>query len=356
MNEPRCEFESKIQRAIGDAAAGKQPVRIRGTDSKQFFGRIARGKPLETGAHRGVLEYEPSELVLTARCGTPLAEVETVLAVEGQMLAFEPPYFGDSATLGGTIACGLSGPRRAYVGAVRDFVLGVRMINGKAEVLSFGGQVIKNVAGYDISRLMVGALGTLGVILEVSLKVLPKPAAERTLIQACSDQDALTNCKQWTGRALPISATCFYEDKLYVRLAGTEETLNEAQRRIGGDLLDGGDSFWEDLREHRHPFLSAAGILWRLSVAPGTPMLPLQGKWLLEWGGAQRWLRTDLPADEVRREALAAGGHAHQFRGGDRQGDVFHPLAREVAAIHQRLKTAFDPQHIFNPGRMYRDL
>ena len=356
MNEPLCDIESEIRQAVGDAAAGKRPVWIRGGDSKQFFGRIASGAALETGAHRGVLEYEPSELVLTARCGTPLAEVETVLAGEGQMLAFEPPYFGPSATLGGTIACGLSGPRRAYAGAARDFVLGTRIINGKAEILSFGGQVMKNVAGYDISRLMVGALGTLGIILEVSLKVLPKPAAERTLIQECSDQDALASCNQWTAQALPISATCFYEDKLYLRLAGTEETLNQAQQRIGGEILDAGDSFWEDLREHRHPFLSAAGILWRLSVAPGSPILPLQGKWLLEWGGAQRWLRTDLPADKIRRETETVGGHAHQFRGGDRQGDVFHPLAREVAAIHERLKTAFDPQHIFNPGRMYRDL
>jgi len=356
LSKPLCDLESEIRQAVADAAAGKRPVRIRGGDSKQFFGRLAGGVALETGAHCGVLEYEPSELVLTARCGTPLAEVEAVLAGEGQMLAFEPPYFGYNATLGGTIACGLSGPRRAYAGAVRDFVLGTRIINGKAEILTFGGQVMKNVAGYDISRLMVGALGTLGVILEVSIKVLPKPAAERTLVQECSDQDALASCNQWTGQALPISATCFYEDKLYLRLAGTEETLNQAQRRIGGDVMDAGDSFWEDLREHKHPFLSATGILWRLSVAPDSPMPPLQGKWLLEWGSAQRWLRTDIPADEVRREAASMGGHAHQFRGGNQQDDVFHPLTREVAAIHERLKTAFDPQHIFNPGRMYRDL
>jgi len=346
----------EIQHRIADALAGKQALRIHGGNTKQFFGRATTGTILETGRHRGVLDYEPSELVLTARCGTPLSEVEQVLAAEGQMLAFEPPHFGPEATLGGTIACGLSGPRRPYAGAARDFVLGTKIINGKAEVLSFGGRVMKNVAGYDVARLMVGALGTLGVIVEISLKVLPRPATERTLTRHCSSEDALRYCNEWAGQALPLSATCFHQDTLAVRLSGAEDALDHAQRRMGGDVVDQAESFWEDLREHRHEFFTGTGLLWRLSVPPGTPMLPLEGSWLVEWGGAQRWLSTDMPADSIRNAAAAAGGHAHLFRGGDRQADVFHPLAPGVAALHQRLKAAFDPQNILNPGRLYQSI
>ena len=356
MNAPDCDIGPEIQTAVSSAAADKQALCIQGGNTKQFFGRTATGIPLKISPHRGIVDYEPSELVLTARSGTPLSEVEHVLAGAGQMLAFEPPHFGSDATLGGAIACGLSGPRRPYAGAARDFVLGVRLINGKAEMLSFGGRVMKNVAGYDISRLMVGAFGTLGVLLEISLKVLPRPSAERTIVFQCSCADALQRCSTWARQALPISATCFHDDRLYVRLSGTDAALDDAQRRIGGETLGQADRFWSDLREHRHAFFAQPGILWRWSMAPGTPMPQLQGKWLWEWGGAQRWLHSELPAEVNRKAALQAKGHANQFRGGNRENQVFHPPEPGIAALHQRLKLAFDPQQLLNPGRLFREI
>ena len=346
VNADRTEvLRESVARAFADAA----PLRIRGGDSKAFYGRRAAGEVLDVAGHRGIVAYEPSELVLTARAGTPLAEVEAALAGHRQMLPFEPPHFGPGATLGGTVACGLSGPRRPYAGAARDFVLGAQVVSGRGEVLRFGGQVMKNVAGYDVSRLMVGALGTLGVLLEVSVKVLPAPAHEMTLVLETDARTAIETMNRLAGRPLPISAACHAGDRLYLRLSGSESGVEAARVALGGETADG--SFWQALREHRLPFFAGDGPLWRLSVPPTAPPLDLAGPMLLDWGGAQRWVRSDAGEARVRQVADSAGGHATLFRGGDRGGTVFHPLAPPLAALHRRLKAAFDPAGILNPGR-----
>lgn len=346
-----------LRAQVEEAAARRTPLAIVGGASKGFFGRQAEGALLRLDGHRGVIDYEPTELVITARSGTPLAEIEAVLAEQRQMLAFEPPHFGMTATLGGAIACGLSGPRRPYAGAARDFVLGARIVNGQGEILRFGGQVMKNVAGYDVSRLMVGALGTLGVLLEVSLKVLPQPVAEMTLSRQCAPEQALDWLARWAGQPLPLSASCFVDDRLYVRLSGTATGVEAAQRAIGGDRIEAGGSFWRSIAEHTHPFFTTDAtdrILWRLAVPAATPLSP-PGRWLLDWGGAQRWLYTEASSASIREAVEQVGGHAQQFRGGDRRAEVFHPLSAPLASVHRKLKAAFDPQGILNPGRLYRD-
>lgn len=271
------------------------------------------------------------------------------------MLAFEPPRFGPTATLGGTIACGLSGPRRPYAGAVRDFVLGVNCINGSGELLRLGGKVMKNVAGYDLSRTLTGSLGTLAVLLDIHLKVLPKPQREITIYQQCPADEAIKRCNRWAGQALPLSGACHHDEQLLIRLSGSERSIAAAARTLGGEQRDEGDSFWQQLREQQLAFFTSASTLWRLSVPAASPPLALAGAWLLDWGGAQRWLASDLPAQEIRAAAAAAGGHATLFRGGDRDSDIFHPLPPALLALHQRIKQTFDPEGILNPGRMYRE-
>jgi len=347
------DISGRLQERVVAAFAAGEPLRIVGGDSKSFLGRAPRGEALELAEHRGIVTYQPAELVITARAGTSLSDIEVALADHRQMLPFEPPYFGEHATLGGTVACGLSGPRRPYTGAVRDFVLGMKIINGRGEALHFGGEVMKNVAGFDVSRLMAGAMGTLGVILEVSLKVLPRPAHEVTLVQEWGAVDAVEMMNDWAGRSLPLSASCYDGDRLYLRLSGTRTAVESAKRHIGGETLKEATLFWEGLREQRHGFFGGAASLWRLAVPPATPPLSLPGKWLLEWGGAQRWLRSDADAATVRRSALQAGGHATLFRGGSRDGERFQPLPQTMQDIHRRLKQAFDPKGILNPGRLY---
>lgn len=330
-----------------------EPLAITGGGSKAFFGGAIRGAPLSISDHHGIVSYEPSELVITARAGTPLRVIEETLSTEGQMLPFEPPHFGE-ATLGGTVACGLSGPRRPYAGAVRDFVLGVEIVNGRGERLRFGGEVIKNVAGYDLSRLMAGALGTLGVLLSVSLKVLPRPETEMTLLQECSPETALERLNGWAARPLPLSGACHHDGRLRIRIAGTEKAVTAARRSIGGGV-DGNGNFWSDLREQRLDFFAGTVPLWRLSVPQDAPPHPVTADGLIDWGGAQRWVRSGASAGELQQAAVAMGGHAHCFRGGDRQA-AFHPLPKALLAIHRRLKAAFDPAGILNPGRLYPTL
>ena len=275
------------------------------------------------------------------------------------MLAFEPPHFGPGATVGGVVACALSGPRRASAGAVRDFVLGAVLMDGHGERLAFGGQVMKNVAGYDVSRLLAGSLGTLGLILEVSLKVLPLPLREATLRLDCAEIAALRLLNEWAGKPLPISASCWHDGVLSVRLSGAEAAVSAALQSLGGAVLapDDAAAFWQSLREQTHAFFAGAGSLWRLSLPPHASAMILKGRQLIEWGGAQRWLKLDGDADaagsaRIRQAVAAAGGHATLFRGGDKAVGVFHPLAPAVATIHQRLRQAFDPAGIFNPHRM----
>ena len=338
------------------AAAGKRALRIRGGGTKDWYGQHLDGDILDTRRHNGIVDYEPTELVITARCGTPLAEIEAVLAERDQMLAFEPPHFGDGATLGGVVASGLSGPRRASSGAVRDFLLGVVLMDGTGEVLTFGGQVIKNVAGYDVSRLLAGSLGTLGLMLQMSVKVLPRAVRESTLRFAMSEIDALNRLNLWGGQPLPISASCWHDGVLTLRLEGAKAAVDAAEKLMGGEVIDSGPAFWRSLREQRHAFFDGAPSLWRLSVPSAASAIILRGEQLIEWGGAQRWLKAGCDAatvQTIRRSVKSAGGHATLFRGGAKDVGVFEPLAPAVAKIHARLKTAFDPSHVFNPGRMY---
>jgi glycolate oxidase FAD binding subunit len=341
------------EEAIREAARSRRPFSIRGGGTKAFYGGTPRGEPLDTSSYLGIVEYEPTELVMTMRCGTPLAEVEKALKERGQMLAFEPPHFGASSTLGGAVAAGLSGPRRPYAGAVRDFVLGVRMLDGKGNDLRFGGKVMKNVAGYDVSRLMCGALGTLGVILEVSIKVLPLPVAEITVQREQTQADAIALMNDWAGKPLPITATCHYGNALYVRLAGAAAAVRAAREKIGGEEVADGSAFWRAVRDQTLDFFQELEPLWRLSVKTTTPPLNLAGPQLIEWGGGLRWLRTRADAGSVRHAAAFGGGHATLFRGGDRAAGAFHPLTPALEQLHRRLKEKFDPAGIFNPGRLY---
>ncbi|HEV7816769.1 MAG TPA: glycolate oxidase subunit GlcE [Janthinobacterium sp.] len=350
----------KFRARIQAATANKSPLRLRGGGSKDWYGQRLDGAILDTREYAGIVDYEPTELVVTARCGTPLAQLEAALAERRQMLAFEPPHFGPEATIGGAVASALAGPRRASAGSVRDFVLGAKLMDGGGELLNFGGQVMKNVAGYDVSRLLAGSLGTLGLIMEVSLKVLPLPVAEASLRFAAGEIQALTWLNEWAGQPLPLSASCWHGGVLTVRLSGAAAAVKAARARLGGEALaqEQAAAFWAGLREQEHAFFAGAAAIWRLSVPPAASAIILRGEQLIEWGGAQRWLKVGADADAAKAEAIrktvaAAGGHATLFRGGDKDVGVFHPLAPAVAKIHQRLKLAFDPSGIFNPGRMY---
>jgi glycolate oxidase FAD binding subunit len=356
MEQHLAQFRDQIL-----AASNKQPLRILGSGSKDWYGHEPVGDILDTRAYSGIVSYDPTELVITVRSGTPLTEVENTLAQQNQMLAFEPPHFGNGATVGGMIASGLSGPRRTTAGAVRDFLLGTAIMDGKGEILHFGGQVMKNVAGYDVSRLLAGSLGTLGLILEVSLKVLPKPFAETTLRLAMTEQEAIRHLNEWGGKPLPISASAWHDGTLALRLSGAKAAITAAHKLIGGDEMPDADHFWLAMREQRHDFFSQSPVLWRLSVPSVATPIALDdaqsGRQLIEWGGAQRWLGTNnisqQSADAIRAATAAVGGHATLFRGGDKNVGVFHPLVPAVARIQQNLQNTFDPHGIFNPGRMY---
>ncbi len=315
--------------------------------------RSSTGELLDTRPLAGVVDYEPSELVVTARAGTTLSALESLLAARGQFLAFEPPAFGGDPTLGGIVAAGLSGPRRATAGAVRDFVLGVKLLSAGGELLSFGGRVMKNVAGFDVARLTCGSLGILGLIVEVSVKVLPRPAADTTLTFEMGAADAIEAFNRWSRRPLPLSATSWHGGLASVRLSGAASVVAAAAATLGGTPLDAAAAqrLWAGLRHHTHPFLAAREPLWRVSVPATAPLLGLPGTKLVEWAGALRWLRTSAAPEDVREAARRAGGSAALWHGGDRAA-MFEPLPPALLAIHRRLKTAFDPQGIFNRGRL----
>lgn len=359
---------------IREARRQREPLAIRGGATKRFYGEAERGAPLVTTGLAGISRYEPSELVVTARAGTPLAELEAALAAQGQALAFEPPRFTApgapgggtvGGTVGGMLAAGLAGPSRATAGGVRDHVLGCTVLNGRGELLSFGGQVMKNVAGYDVARLMAGAMGVLGLVCEVSLKVMPVAPATATLRFELDQPAALARLADWGGQPLPISASAWWDGMLVLRLSGAAAAVQAALQQLGGERVDDAlaAAFWQGLRDQRDEFFVGAAkaveggaTLWRLSVPQTAPALSLSGEQLIEWGGAQRWLCTSAPAASLREAAAAVGGHATIFRGADKAAGVFAPLAPPLAAIHKRLKTAFDPDGLFNPGRLYPEL
>jgi len=347
----------ELQERVISAYKEENNLFIMGGGSKEFYGRKAVGDEINVRPCHGVIFYEPTELVITARTGTPLSEIENVLAGENQQLAFEPPHFGKTATLGGMVACGLSGPRRPYAGPVRDYVLGIKCMNGRGEILSFGGQVMKNVAGYDVSRLMTGALGTLGILLEVSLKVLPIPENEVSLTMAATFTTAINLMNTWAGMPLPISAMCFENNNLNIRLSGNRNAIITATRKLAMEEHPDGVNYWQNLKEHKLDFFNNAdNYLWRISTPSATGQMNLSGEWLIEWGGSQRWLKSSEPIDRVRKVADDVGGHATLFKGGGADDEIFHPLSAEVFEQHDKLKIAFDPKRILNIGRMYKGL
>lgn len=369
---PSLQSIKELQTIVKHAASQGQALRLCGSGSKAFYGEPPESsetreltRNLDLTGIRGINDYQPTELVITAAAGTPLHEIEQTLAEEGQILAFEPPAFGADATLGGCVASGLSGPRRPWAGAVRDNVLGTRIINGAGESLRFGGQVMKNVAGYDVSRLLTGSLGCLGIITEVSLKVLPVPEVEQTWSREIDADEALRWFAELRRKPWPLSATAWRDGRCWWRLSGSEAAVTETARALGGEQVYGGEQFWQDLKEQALEGFEPEPVLWRCALPPASPMQTLDRlghtEWI-EWGGAVRWLNGVTQTDaELRRHIEACGGHASKFRynhhaTGDASSSetgVFHPLSPSLAKLHQGLKSAFDPNGIFNPGRMY---
>jgi glycolate oxidase FAD binding subunit len=327
------------------------PLRIQGGNSKAYLGRNVLGQRLDTRAHRGIVTYDPTELVITARAGTPLAELSAALDAAGQMLPCEPPHSDDGATLGGMVAAGLSGPRRPWAGSIRDYVLGTRVITGHGKHLRFGGEVMKNVAGYDLSRLMAGSFGCLGLLTEVSLKVLPKPRHSVSISLEMSRENALLKLTEWGQQPIPISAATHDGERLHLRLEGGKGSVTAAHTQFGGELLD--PNYWNELNAHRLTFFSDIRPLWRLSFPTNTGVLALPGDELIDWGGAQRWLKSDAEAKTIRAIASQVGGHATCYENCDRP---FQPLAASLLRYQRYLKTQLDPLGIFNPGRMYAEI
>ncbi len=368
-------LESLVEQ-VRAARAEQRLLDIRGGNTKAFYGGAQQGDVLDMRVLSGISSYEPTELVVTVRGGTPLTELEAALAEKGQCLPFEPPRFGAQATLGGTasgtasgtvggmVAAGLAGPARVSVGGVRDYVLGVKLLNGRAELLAFGGTVMKNVAGYDVSRVLAGSMGVLGVICEVSLKVLPAAPATLTLRIEADQASAIRRVNEWGGQPLPLNASAWWDGMLVLRLSGAGAAVKAAHEKIGGEVVDEAmaATFWTGLRDHQDEFfigaakaLDSGAGLWRLSVPATAAPLKLSGEQLLEWGGAQRWICTTAPAALLREAAALAGGHAVLFRSHDKSAGAFAPLKPALARIQRELQKAFDPDGIFNPGRLLPD-
>jgi len=351
-----------LQQRLREAST---PLRFTGHGSKDFYGGSLQGEPLSTLALNGVTAYEPSELYISVLAGTPVFDVEALLARHQQRFAFEPPRFGGKGTVGGMVAAGLSGPARAALGSVRDHLLGAVTINGRGELLNFGGTVMKNVAGFDVSRALAGSMGQLGLITEVTLKVLPLPAAVATLRFEFDQPGGLRALNQWGGQPLPIEASAWWDGALLLRLAGAQAAVEAAARKLGGDVIPAemAGAFWMGLRHHSDEFFAGAeravsggARLWRLSLPSTAPELKLHGEQLIEWGGAQRWVVTPMEPAALRDAVVKAGGHATLFRAQDKSAGVFAPLSAPLVAIHKRLKASFDPNGVFNPGRLYPDL
>ncbi len=346
----------KLREHVLRARADGTPVLLHGARTKDFYGEELVGEPLDVSGYRGIIDYEPSELVLTARCGTPLSVIEAALTERDQFLGFEPPRPGGDPTLGGIIATGLSGPRRMQVGATRDFVLGATLLAGDGELMRFGGQVMKNVAGFDVSRLLCGSLGIFGVLTEVSVKVLPKPRAEETIRFEMPAREAVEAFNRWGGEPLPISAAAWHEGAAWIRLSGAAPAVEAARAVLGGDRVFASlaRKWWDALRDYTHP-LYAESTVWRVSVPQTAPPLKLPHEPLIDWGGGLRWYSGDLSGFDVRGLAMAAGGTAMRWRGAGTESR-FHPLSRAVAEIHRRLKRSFDPEGIFNRSRLLAGL
>ena len=341
------------------AAASRQPLRIVGGDTKRFYGRSVEAEPLDVASHRGVLHYDPAELVVTARAGTRLADLEGLLQGHGQRLPFEPPAFGDAATLGGAIAAGLAGPARMARGPVRDYVLGVRLLTGDGRVLRFGGEVMKNVAGYDVSRLMAGSLGVLGVLLDVSLKVLPMASGTRTLRRTIDAATAVGELVRAVQAGVPVTASHWHGGELHVRLEGSERALDELTAQVAGEALSAhaAEAWWTAVRHQQLEHFHLPEQLWRLHVPLDAPLALFERhpSFAFEWNGAQRWV-SGLESGTADALALECRGHATCFRGAAQADEVFAPLPAAMLDLHRRVKQVFDPAGILNPGRLYAAL
>jgi len=359
-----ADMSRDLQQQVQKAYATGTPLKIGAGHSKPWYGRDIEGEYCSVSEHCGVLAYRPAELTLTVRAGTPLQEVHDELAVHGQCLAFEPPMFSENSTIGGTVACGFSGSSRAFSGACRDYVLGCRILNGRGDMLRFGGEVMKNVAGFDVSRLMVGSLGTLGLLLDVSFKIMPKAQHQKSFFLEGSLKDAVALMSDWKTSHMPLTALAADSLGVYLRLSGSMSELNDWQHTLNATLLQEADVFWQNISEHRLSFFDDSRHLWRLSLPPSTPHFTIKYSrdedWLWDWGGAQRWLLSDVKAEHVFHAAQVAGGHATLFRAGTtplgRYDEVFSPLPTSLMQVHQRLKKSFDPKYILNRGRMYANL
>ena len=337
---------------VNQAINNKQPLNICGAGTKQFLGRAANGTAISTLEHSGITSYQATELVMTAKAGTPVAEIEAALAEQGQMLPCELPNFAGKATIGGALAANLAGPGRPWYGSLRDLTLGCQLINGRGELLNFGGQVMKNVAGYDISRFQAGALGTLGLITELSFKVLPKPAASLTLVQQMDANSAITTMNRLAATAKPLTGACWLDDRLYLRLSGAEQAVESTAKQWGGEQLTHANAFWRALTEQQLAFFQGEQPLWRFSVNAASPA-PGDSNYLIDWAGNQRWLKGEQAMAQLEVLAEQQGGEVSLYRGGDRDGEVFHRKSTALQGLHQRLKQAVDPDQLFNPGRLY---
>ena len=344
---------AELQERARAAIAARQPLCIVGGNSKQFLGREQQGDPIDVSGCSGVVDYQPTELVITVRAGTTISELRQVLAEENQVLACEPPEFGGKATVGGTLACNLSGPSRPWNGSVRDHVLGVRIINGKAEHLRFGGQVMKNVAGYDVSRLQAGAMGTLGIITEVTLKVVPKPESSVTVRRAVGAGESLRVMNRICREPLPLAGACWLAGDIYIRLSGPESVISAAAKRIEGDTLAREDDFWSRLGEMDLPFFAEAKDLWCVLLRPTHGHFDQDADWLIDWRGARRWLAARRDRSTLDEHMQDTGGELWQVRGAGEGADVFPPRSDAYRKTLLRLKEALDPVGVFNPGRLY---
>jgi len=351
-----ADMTQQLQEQVLQARSSGQKLNIVGGGTKAFMGRAAdpEAGTLSLAEHTGIVEYHPVELVLTVRAGTPLKDIESALYQEGQCLHFEPPRFGEASTIGGTLACNLSGPARPWSGSVRDQVLGIRLLNGKGEHMRFGGQVMKNVAGYDVSRLQAGAMGTLGAITEISMKVMPKPAATATLVEEMALEDVIDYMNRRAGEPKPITGACWVDGKVYLRLSGARSAVEATAEKWSGEVMEGGDDFWQQVRDMQHEFFAGNDVpLWRFSVDSTAPNPKAEGNWFIDWAGSQRWFRGEATLGDLEPLAKAAGGQVSLFRGGDRSGEIMHSQPEALKAIQRRVKNSFDPDGIFNPGRLY---
>lgn len=341
-----------VDRVISARDKGEK-LSISGRGSKSFLGREIAGERLSLKEHSGIVNYHPVELVMTVRAGTRLTEIESALREHGQMLSFEPPTFSGEATIGGTFACNLSGPARPWSGSVRDMVLGIKLINGRGEHLNFGGQVMKNVAGYDVSRTQAGAMGSLGIITEISLKVMPVPASTLTMVQEMDAPQAIKTMNLLAATPKPLTAACWLDNKLYLRLSGAASAVEGTAKQWQGSVVEQGHGFWQSLNEQKFDFFRGESPLWRFSIKPTAEHFYSDDEWLIDWGGAQRWLRGNYDLHQLEVAATEARGQVSVFRGGDRRGEVFHRQSSASEVFHKRLKDAFDPDRLFNPGRLY---